>query len=57
MDRYGDNIIDIRPLKMKKDYETTLNEASKLMSALPNTPEGDLLDVLTACWILWSQAL
>lgn len=40
--------MDIKPIKTKKDYEEALHKVSTLMSAAPNTPEGDLLDVLTA---------
>lgn len=40
--------MDIKPIKTKRDYEATLNQISSLMSASPNTPEGDLLDILTA---------
>lgn len=40
--------MNVKPIKTKKDYEAALNQISDLMSACPNTPEGDLLDVLTA---------
>ncbi|HBG35070.1 MAG: hypothetical protein A2X70_04440 [Alphaproteobacteria bacterium GWC2_42_16] len=40
--------MNIKPIKTKKDYEATLKQIADLMSAIPNTPEGDLLDVLTA---------
>lgn len=40
--------MDVKPIKTKRDYEATLNQISSLMSANPHTPEGDLLDVLTA---------
>lgn len=40
--------MNIQPIKTKKDYEVALNQISDLMSACPNTPEGDLLDILTA---------
>ena len=39
--------MDIKPIKTKQDYEAALEQISNLMSACPNTPEGDLLDVLT----------
>jgi len=39
--------MDIKPIKTKRDYEAALNQISSLMSALPNSPEGDLLDILT----------
>ena len=39
--------MNVTPIKTKKDYEAALNHISSLMSACPNTPEGDLLDVLT----------
>lgn len=39
--------MNIEPIKTKKDYDATLKEIETLFEAKPNTPEGDLLDVLT----------
>lgn len=36
----------IKPIKTKKDYEAALKKIDELFDATPNTPEGDLLDVL-----------
>ena len=39
--------MDIRPLKTELDYEFALAEIERLFDAMPDTPEGDRLDVLT----------
>lgn len=36
----------IKPIKTKKDYEAALKKIDELFDAKPNTPEGDMLDVL-----------
>ncbi|MEW6194200.1 MAG: helix-turn-helix domain-containing protein [Bacteroidota bacterium] len=36
----------IKPIKTKKDYEATLEKIELLFDSKPNTPNGDLLDVL-----------
>lgn len=36
----------IKPIKTKKDYEATLKKIDQLFDSKPNTPEGDILDVL-----------
>ena len=38
--------MDIKPIKTKKDYEKALKRIDSLFNAKPNTPDGDLLDVL-----------
>lgn len=38
--------MDIRPIKSDEDYRATLREIESLMTAEPNTPEGERLDVL-----------
>ena len=38
--------MNIKPIKTKTDYRSTLKEIESLMSAQPNTPEGERLDVL-----------
>lgn len=40
-------MMDIKPIRTKKDYEVALNQIANLMPARPHTPEGDLLDVLS----------
>lgn len=39
--------MDIKPIKTQTDYHNTLKEIEALMSAQPNSPEGEKLDVLT----------
>jgi HTH-type transcriptional regulator/antitoxin HigA len=36
----------IKPIKTKNDYEAALKKVEGLFDAKPNTPAGDLLDVL-----------
>ncbi len=36
----------ISPIKTEIDHQNALKEISLLMNSLPNTPDGDLLDVL-----------
>lgn len=38
--------MEIRPIKTEVDYEATLKEIEGLMSAEPDSPQGDRLDVL-----------
>ena len=38
--------MEIKPIKTKADYRAVLKEIESLMSARPNTPEGERLDVL-----------
>ncbi|GJL75556.1 type II toxin-antitoxin system HigA family antitoxin [Nitrosomonas sp.] len=38
--------MEIKPIKTDADYRAALKEAESLMSAAPNTPEGEKLDVL-----------
>jgi len=38
--------MDIKPIRTRADYRAALMEIDSLMVALPNTPEGDKLDVL-----------
>lgn len=48
LDRFGGdmNTSLIRPIKTDADYELALQRASELMSAEPNTPAADELEVL-----------
>lgn len=39
-------MMDIKPIRSRRDYEAALKAAEKLMSAKRNSPEGDALDVL-----------
>lgn len=36
----------IKPIKTKKDYEAALKKIDALLNVKPNTPNGDLLDIL-----------
>jgi HTH-type transcriptional regulator / antitoxin HigA len=38
--------MDIRPIRTDDDYHNALHEIEQLFDALPNTPEGDRLDIL-----------
>lgn len=38
--------MNIKPVKTKADYKAALKEIESLMSARPNTPQGERLDVL-----------
>ena len=38
--------MDIRPIKTEADYQAALHDIEKLMAALPDTPEGEKLDIL-----------
>jgi len=39
--------MDIKPIKTEADYGAALQEIERLFDAVPNTPEGDRLEVLT----------
>lgn len=39
--------MDIRPIKTIADYEAAMAEIEELFEALPGTPEGDRLEILT----------
>jgi HTH-type transcriptional regulator / antitoxin HigA len=39
--------MDIKPIKTEEDYMATLSEVELLFDAVPDTPEGDRLEVLT----------
>jgi len=38
--------MNIKPIKNKKDYEAALKTIDALWNAKPDTPEGDMLDVM-----------
>jgi len=38
--------MDIKPIKTDADYHAALKEVESLMTAEPNTPEGEKLDIL-----------
>jgi HTH-type transcriptional regulator / antitoxin HigA len=46
-------IMDIAPIKNRRDYRRTLKEIEGLMRAKRNTPEGDRLDVLVTLVEAW----
>ena len=39
--------MEIKPIKNEGDYEAALQEIERLFNAVPDTPEGDRLEVLT----------
>lgn len=39
--------MEIKPIKNEADYQAALAEIEQLFDALPDTPEGDRLEVLT----------
>ena len=38
--------MDIKPIKTDADYRSTLKQIEKLMTAAPDSPEGERLDIL-----------
>ena len=38
--------MEIHPIKTAEDYQAALQEIDRLFDAIPNTPEGDRLEVL-----------
>ena len=45
--------MEIVPIKTEQDYRRTLEEIESLMTAKPDTPEGDRLDVLATLVEAW----
>ena len=43
----GEPDMEIKPIKNEVDYEAALQEIERLFNAVPDTPEGDKLEVLT----------
>jgi HTH-type transcriptional regulator/antitoxin HigA len=39
--------MEIKPIKTSEDYQAALDEIEQLFDAVPDTPEGDRLEVLT----------
>jgi HTH-type transcriptional regulator / antitoxin HigA len=39
--------MEIKPIKNEADYQAVLEEIDRLFDAVPDTPEGDRLEVLT----------
>ena len=39
--------MEIKPIKNEADYQAALEEVDQLFNALPDTPEGDRLEVLS----------
>jgi HTH-type transcriptional regulator / antitoxin HigA len=44
--QYEGKIMDIKPVRSKRDYSEALKSVEGLMNAKAGTPEGDMLDVL-----------
>ncbi len=40
-------MIEIKPIRTEADYEAALAEIEQLFEAIPGTPEGDRLEILT----------
>jgi len=47
--------MNIKPIKNDRDYGQALKDIDKLMSARPNTPEGDCLDVMVTLVEAWEE--
>lgn len=45
----------IKPIKTDSDYRATLKEIDALMMAVPDTPEGERLDVLVTLVEAWER--
>ena len=41
-------MIEIKPIRTEADYEAALAEIEQIFEAVPGTPEGDRLEILTA---------
>lgn len=39
--------MNLRPIRTEADHKAALSEIERLFDAVPNTPEGDRLDILT----------
>lgn len=39
--------MEIKPIKTETDYQAAMKEIERLFAAVPDTPEGDRLEVLT----------
>jgi len=53
--RYEDEVMEIAPIKNRRDYQRTLKEIEGLMYAKRNTPDGDRLDVLVTLVEAWER--
>src|SRR4051812_15709996 len=47
--------MNVKPIKSDRDYRRMLKRIDGLMDARPNTPDGDLLDVLSTLAEAWEQ--
>ncbi len=47
--------MDIRPIKTENDYRAALEEVERLFSAVPGSPEGDQLEVLTTLIVAYEE--
>jgi antitoxin component HigA of HigAB toxin-antitoxin module len=46
-------IVDVTPIKTKRDYQRALKEIEAVMDAKRGTPQGDRLDVLVTLVEAW----
>lgn len=47
--------MDIKPIQTEEDHRVALAEIARLMDAQPETPDGDLLDVLATLVDAWEE--
>jgi HTH-type transcriptional regulator/antitoxin HigA len=47
--------MEIKPIRCDADYQAALDEIACLMTAVPGTPEGERLDVLTTLVEAWER--
>ena len=47
--------MNIKPVKTNADYKKALKEIGALMGSVPNTPEGEKLDVLVTLVEAWER--
>ena len=47
--------MELRPIKTESDYHNALKEIERLFDAKPNSPECDLLDILTTLVEVYEQ--
>jgi hypothetical protein len=49
--------MEIKPIKTETDYQAALKEIERLFAAVPDTPEGDRLEVLTTLGEAYAEVL
>lgn len=47
--------MNIKPIRTEQDYQTALKDIEGLMTAKPDTPEGDKLDILVTLVEAWER--